>query len=150
MLLLTDQQLSCGFWTALGSLLSTLFCGVSLLLRFFFLPFLLSPTAACQEFICAHTHTHKDGHTCVQIRPTGEIDAFDTSKTYKHSEEGQITSGVFQRLQIKQEVSLSQLLYLCKEGKEENRAFSWNPTTACCQRLQPRKKTKNISRHPHL
>lgn len=45
----------------------------------------------------AHTYTHTDAHTYKdgQIRATGEINASDTSKTHKHSQEGQITFGVF-------------------------------------------------------
>lgn len=56
MLLLTDQRLSCGFWTALSSLLSTLFWGVSPDCCFF-------SSAVCQEFVC--THTHNRTHTCI-------------------------------------------------------------------------------------
>lgn len=137
MLLFTDQQLSCGFFDG-----ARLFV-VDFVLRCFtfFFFFLLPPLRA--RSLCPHTHTthtthhthaHEKRHTCVQVRATGEIDASGTSKTHKHSQEGQITSGVFQRLQSKQGGSLSQPLYLCKEGKEEKRAFSWNPTPACRRR----------------
>lgn len=63
MLLLTDQQLSCGFWMALGSLLSTLFCGVSLLLMFFFSSiFVFSHCYVPGVYARAHTHAQRRAH----------------------------------------------------------------------------------------
>lgn len=58
MLLLTDQQLSCGFWTALGSLLSTLFLRCFTWLLFCFFVFF----AVCQAFVCTHANART---TCI-------------------------------------------------------------------------------------
>lgn len=61
MLLLTDHQLPCGFWKALGSLLSTLFRGVSP--RLMFLLFFFSQHYMQGVHVHTLTDTQKDGKT---------------------------------------------------------------------------------------
>lgn len=123
MLWLTDQQLSCGFWKVFGSLLSTLFCGVS--------PLLMSPPPPLHaRSSCARARAHTDTHThskmanlLLKKRLEGLMHL--TPQRHKHTQEGwggQITSAVFQLLQSKQEFSLSPLLYLlhAREGRKES------------------------------
>lgn len=143
-LLLMDQQLSCGFWKAFGSLLSTLFCGVSPLLMFLSL---FSPTAPCQEFMCTHTlDTLKDGQTCVSVnRLTGGIDASDASKTQTYTVErgGQITS--FNTCKANKSLAYRKFFISCMQGKKEKRAFFLESDHSLP--LQPRKENIDMASH---